>query len=92
MASSSLNNNSSFSESVALMDSDQIIEELDVSALSKTYEYRSSVLIVGDENEAKNNRESYSEVFEPSNQINIDRRVQEIQLSEARRLTRGSIT
>ena len=74
------------------MDSDQIIEELEISATSKTYEFRSSILIVGDENEAKDNRVRYSEVFEPSNQINIDRRVQEIQLSEARRLTRGSIT
>ena len=78
MASSSLNNNSSFSESVALMDSDQIIEELEISAPSKTYEFRSSILIVGDENEAKDNRVRYSEVFEPSNQINIDIRVQEI--------------
>jgi hypothetical protein len=78
MASSSLNNNSSFSESVALMDSDQIIEELDVSAPSKTYEFRSSILIVGDENEVQDNRVQYTEVFEPSNQINIDIRVQEI--------------
>ena len=57
------------------MDSDQIIEELEISATSKTYEFRSSILIVGDENEAKDNRVRYSEVFEPSNQINIDRRL-----------------
>ena len=75
------------------MDSDQIIEELEISATSKTYEFRSSILIVGDDNEAKDNRVRYSEVFEPSNQvINIDRRVQEIQLGETRRMTRGSIT
>lgn len=57
------------------MDSYQIIEEPDVSAPSKTYEFRSSILIVGDENEAQDNRVQYTEVFEPSNQINIDRRL-----------------